>query len=124
MQLDTSGKGLAAFFKPWQVPLVEEIFEGPLTSGKAHKFLKENDIRTRGKGRGPVSRASAIFFMNDMVDWGLLDYSEATGKGGHHRIYKMTLTREEFAHKITGLFVNKLLKVFPKESLTFLWPRP
>jgi len=124
MQLDTSGKGLAAFFKSWQAPLVDELFERPLKSGEAHKFLEDNDIRTGEKARGPVSRASAIFFLNDLVDIDLLDYSEGTGKGGHHRIYKMVLTREEFAHKITGLFVSKLLEVFPKESLTFLWPRP
>ncbi len=125
MQLDTNKKGLAAIFKPWQVPLVDELFERPLKSGEAHKFLVKKDIRASSKGgHGPVSRASAIFFLNDMVDLGLLEYSEATGKGGHHRIYEMTLTREEFAHKITGLFVSKLLEVFPKESLTFLWPRP
>jgi len=124
MQLDTDKNGLVVFFKPWQVPLVDELFERTLTSGQAQKFLEDHDIRTTQRGRGPVSRASAIFFMNEMVDWGLLDYSEETGRGGYHRIYKMVLTREEFAHKITGLFVSKLLEVFPTESLTFLWPRP
>jgi len=50
----------------------------------------------------------------------LLDYDFKTCKGGHHRIYKMILTREEFAHKIIDLFVNKLREAFPEEIETFL----
>jgi len=123
MPLDTNKKGLAAIFKPWQVPLVLELFKRELTSGKAHKFLEDNDIRTSPKARGPVSRASAIFFLNDLVDEELLSYTAFSGKGGWGRRYSMTLTREEFAHKITGLFVSRLLEVFPKESPSFAWPR-
>ena len=124
MQLETDKKGMAAVFKEWQVPLVEELLSGkPMKSKEATDFLKEHDIRTEQKGRGTVSRASVINFLNYMVDQRLLDYSEKTAKGGHHRIYKMILTREEFAHKITDRFVNKLLEAFPQESLTFMWPQ-
>lgn len=124
MQLDTDKEGLAAIFREWQVPLVEELFNRKLTSSEAHRLLKELDVRTSRKVRGSVSRASVINFLNDMVDLGLLGYTEVSGKGGWGRRYEMTLTREEFAHKITGLFVAKLLEAFPKESLTFMWPRP
>ena len=34
-----------------------------------------------------MSRASVIFFLNDMVDDGILRYVSKTGKGGHHRVY-------------------------------------
>lgn len=124
MQLDTEGKGLAAIFKEWHVPLVKELFERTLSSGEAHKFIVKHDIRTKKKNRDPVSRASIIFFLNDLVDDGLLSYTEFSGKGGWARRYEMTLTREEFAHKIIGHFVGQLLLTFPKESLTFMWPRP
>lgn len=124
MQLDTDQKGLTAIFKDWQVPLVEELFRRKLTSKEATDFLEERDIRTSQKGRGPVSRASVINFLNDIVDQGLLDYDAESGKGGYHRIYKMTHTRKEFAHKITDKFVNKLLEAFPKENKTFPWPQP
>jgi len=30
------------------------------------------------------SRASLIFFLNDMVEEGVLEYEEKTGKGGYH----------------------------------------
>ena len=50
-----------------------------MVSGKLHKAIKENGVN--------ISRASVIFFSNDMVDLGVFDYVERTGKGGHHRIY-------------------------------------
>jgi len=123
MQLNTEKKGIVAIFKPWQTALIKELFKRKLTSGAAHKFLEEKDIRATKKGHGTLSRASAIFFMNDMVDLGLLSYTTKTGKGGHHRIYEMVLTKEEFAHKIISLFVNSILKAFPKESPSYDWPR-
>lgn len=125
MQLDTDKNGLEAIFRSWQVPLVEELFNRKVKSGEAHEFLKERDVRTGGKGSyTSVSRASVINFLNKLVDLELLGYTTRSGKGGYHRIYEMTLTREEFAHKIIGLFVNKLRESFPEENKTFTWPQP
>lgn len=124
MKLDTDKKGLAAIFKDWHVSLVEELFERPLTSGEAYKFLEEQNIRAAKREHGTVSRASVINFLNKLVDLGLSDYDIKTGKGGQAKIYKMTLTREEFAHKIIGMFVNKLRESFPEESETFPWLKP
>ncbi len=124
MQLNTEKNGLGAIFKEWHLPLIDELFKGETGSGKLYKFAKERNISTGGKGTGnPVSRASIIFFLNDLVEENILTYEFRTGKGGHHRIYKMTLTREELAHKLIGLFVNKLLEVFPEKSTTFMWPK-
>lgn len=123
MQLDTDQKGLSVLFKEWQVPLVEKLFRASLTSRDAHEFLAENDVRTsKGLTHNSVSRASVINFLNDLVNQDLLEYDAESGKGGYHRIYKMALTREEFAHRITGQFVDKLLEAFP-ESKNFPWPR-
>ena len=125
MQLDTEGKRRAAIFKEWQVPLLDHLFGRDLTSTEAHKFLMYQDIRVKGsKGRAPVSRGSVILFLNKLVEEEFLTYTEFTGRGGWGKRYSMTLTREQFAHKITGKFVSKLLEAFPKESLTFMWPRP
>ncbi len=124
MKLDTDKNGLEAIFRKWQVPLVEELFSGkPMTSGEAHMFLVKKGVKADQKGRGPISRASVINFLNGMIDNGLLEYTDDTGKGGHHRIYKMTLNREEFSHALLGRFVNRLISIFPQESKTFRWPR-
>jgi len=122
MKLDTSKPGLTAIFKTWQVPLVEKLLEGqPMISLEAYKFLEEHDIMADQKGRGTVSRASVINFLNSLVDQRLLDYDLETGKGGHRRVYRVILTREAFAHKIMGAFVEKLREAFPGESRTFTW---
>lgn len=128
MQLDTDNNGLAAIFKTWQVPLVEELLAGTsMKSKEAHTFLEERGIKAGARGRrerGTVSRAGIIAFFNYMVDEGLLDYTERTAKGGHHRIYKVAMTREAFAHEIMRRFVDKLKEAFPGESPSYLWPNP
>jgi len=122
MQLDTKKKGLEAIFKPWQGPIVMELFERELISAEAHKFCVEHNLGATGKGEErPISRASVINFLNSLVDLRILDYYEETAKGGLRRIYKMNLTREEFAHKIIGLFVSTLREAFPEESISFPW---
>ncbi len=117
MQLDTDKNGLPAIFKAWQVPLIEELFKrNPMISRQAHIFLKERDIVTGGTGsKVSVSRASVINFLNYLVDQELLNYTMETGKGGYHRIYTMTLTREAFNHRIIDLFLDTLRTAFPTE---------
>ena len=59
-----------------------------MNSGQAHKYLVDKPEKK--------SRASVIFFLNDMVDEGILDYEEKSGKGGYHRVYYPTMTSEGF----------------------------
>lgn len=126
MKLSTDQQGLEAFFEEWQVELIERLQSGiAVTSRIAHEYLKEKNVKTTSSSaRGTVSRASVINFLNKLVDEGFLSYTEGTGKGGYHRIYVMELSKEQFAHRILGLFVGKLIEVFPEESKTFMWPRP
>jgi len=58
-------------------------------------------------GKHP-SRASVIFFLNALVDNEYLSYSDATGKGGHHRTYYTTLSKDELMMKISS-DINKSL---------------
>ena len=59
------------------------------------------------------SRASVIFSLNDMVDDGILEYEEETGKGGYHRVYYPKMDREEFAKHVKKTITEKLDEVFP-----------
>ncbi|MBU0847203.1 BlaI/MecI/CopY family transcriptional regulator [Patescibacteria group bacterium] len=76
------------------------------------KVLREEDRS--------ISRASIIFFMNDMVDEGVLKYREKSGKGGYHRIYAPVYCEEGFKEYLVKQIMNKLLEEFPKESKKFL----
>ncbi len=63
-----------------------------------------------------VSRASVIFFLNRMVDQGVLSYRTATGKGGHHRVYYPMLDEEAYKKHILKTIVESLMRDFPDET--------
>ena len=110
MKFDTEQKGLLTLFKPYQTILLERIWElneserVGINSGEAYKYL----LGTPEK----KSRASVIFFLNDLVEEGILDYEERTGKGGHHRVYYPKLDRDAFSIYVTEKIKAKLTEVF------------
>jgi predicted transcriptional regulator len=112
MRFDASEKGLLTLFKPYQAALMEHIWKinNPertgITSGQAFEFLKDHP--------DSKSRASVIFFLNDMVEEGVLSYEERSGKGGYHRIYYQKMNREQFARYVAKTITDKLDEVFPK----------
>ena len=63
-----------------------------------------------------VSRASVIFFLNRMVDQGVLDYRSATGKGGHHRVYFPILDEREYKKFLLKTVVESMMRDFPSET--------
>jgi predicted transcriptional regulator len=111
MIFDTSEKGLLTLFKPYQAALMEHLWmlnEGDrvgMTSGQAYEFLKDHP--------DSKSRAAVIFFLNDMVEDGILTYEEETGKGGYHRVYYPKMNREQFAQHVIETTTKKLDEVFP-----------
>ena len=111
MIFDTSGEGLLTLFKPYQAALLEQIWKlnNPhrtgITSGQAYNYLQGHP--------DSKSRASVILFLNEMVDEGVLDYEEESGKGGYHRVYYPKMDREQFAKHVVETITDKLNEVFP-----------
>ena len=112
MIFDTSEKGLQTLFKPYQAALIEYIWKlnNPertgITSGQAYEYLKDH-LESK-------SRAAYIFFLNEMVDKGVLEYEEKSGKGGYHKVYYPKMNREQFAQHAIKTITNKLKEVFPE----------
>jgi len=112
MKFDMSEKGLLTLFKPYQAALLEHIWKlnNPdrvgITSGQAYEFMKDHP--------DSKSRASLIFFLNDMVEEGVLEYEEESGKGGYHRVYYPRMDREQFARHVVEKITQKLDEVFPE----------
>jgi predicted transcriptional regulator len=77
-----------------------------ITSGQAYEFLMGHP--------DSKSRASYIFFMNELVEEGVLEYEEKTGKGGHHKVYYPKMDREQFARYVVETITDKLNEVFPE----------
>lgn len=65
----------------------------PTGSGKlwemANVELKKSSMKKT------ISRASIIFAANRFVDAGIWGWDDATGKGGHHRLYFPKMNEEE-----------------------------
>ena len=80
-------------------------------SGKTWKAVNE--------ALGPdksISRASVIFFLNRMVDQGVLDYRSVTGKGGHHRVYFPIMDERGYKKHLLKTVVESLMRDFPTET--------
>jgi predicted transcriptional regulator len=80
-------------------------------SGKAWEMANER----LGLGK-TVSRASVIFFLNRMVEQGVLSYRTATGKGGHHRVYYTVLDEKAYKKHLLKTIVESLMRDFPDET--------
>ncbi len=63
-----------------------------------------------------ISRASVIFFLNRMVDQGVLDYRSATGKGGHHRVYYPIMDERGYKKHLLKTVVESMMRNFPAET--------
>jgi len=81
MKFDLDKEGLETVFTLWQVELMRWIWKtkGEVDSRMAYLHLQESST--------PMSRATAINFLNRMAEEGFLTYREVTAKGGHKRLY-------------------------------------
>jgi len=114
-RFDISKTGYETIFKPFQEIVMNVIWktgEKGITSGKA--WIEANKVLLKmGKSK---SRASVIFFLQDMVAAGYLTHTMATGKGGHHRVYTPLYNETEFKEEISKRIIEKLLETFPDET--------
>ena len=83
-KLDLSKKGFQKICEPYKEAIFNVLVEAdkPLGSGAVW-----NTVRLE-KGVD-ISRASVIFFLNFLVADGLCTFDDATGKGGHHKLYRL-----------------------------------
>ncbi len=113
---DTFETGLRTVWKEYQVVVMKylwELEEGE-EAGSGKAWLHTNLVLSdRGKS---ISRASIIFFLNAMVDEGVLTYVERTGKGGHHRIYSPAFDESGFKEFLAEKIISHLIQEFPDET--------
>ena len=95
MKLNTELEDLETIMRDYEAAILymfldrtEEDPDFKMGSGGVWMWL-ETQVESLRK-----SRASVIFSLNRRVDEGILDWEDKTGKGGHHRLYKLTGNRE------------------------------
>lgn len=108
--LRLSNEGLAIVLKDYQEVAMKHLWETGTGQSSRDAWMHVNHkMKNEANPHlAAISRASIINFLNAMVDEGLLDYHEITGKGGHRRIYKATKNEEEFWGYVTNLTMEKL----------------
>lgn len=108
-----SQNGLALLFKDYQAEIMQLLWskdytkDDPLSSRDVYLSINETMPRSR-YNRDAISRASVINFLNRMVDEGVLDYTEKTGKGGHRRLYSPAMTEPQLWAYVSSLTETKL----------------
>ena len=111
LEMDLSKTGYGMFFKPYQVLALRYLWT--VREGANSREVWDH---VNKKLQGSISRASIINSLNAMVDNGILDYDEKTGKGGHHRVYRHRYSETELREYLASLLIGKLLWEFPEET--------
>lgn len=102
-KLDAGQKGSRIVFKDYHKATIDVLTEDPLKSWGSGAMWEE--IKKRGI---TISRASVIFFLNFLVDDGLAEFDDATGKGGHHKLYRIPVSLGEVKKHIAHKVIEKL----------------
>ena len=105
--------GLSKVFRDYQ----EEALRLVWTKGSEGVISREvwSQVNQNLDGK-TISRASIINFLNSLVDEGILDFDERTGKGGYHRVYRPRLEENEFKKYLAETVISSLMKDFPAET--------
>jgi len=114
LTFNPAGEGLAKVLKDYQVEALRLVW----AKGDDGAISKEVWQHTNEalKGIRTISRASIINFLNAMVDEGVLNYREETGKGGYHRVYSPKLDERGFKKYIANMVITSLIRDFPEET--------
>ena len=114
LKMDLSRSGLNMFFKDYQEKAMRHLWE--LSGEGASSREVWEAVNVGSVGRDMISRASIINFLNDMVDEGVVQYHEITGKGGYRRIYRSETGESGFKSHVAELVLCKLISSFPDET--------
>jgi len=112
---DPEETGLRKMLKDWEeltLRCVWSFGEEGATSGDVWKAVNE----TLSESDRSISRASICFFLDDMVELGVLGYTMETGKGGWHRRYAPFLDERGYIKHVIKTNLESMLRDFPTET--------
>ncbi len=106
--------GLRKILREWEELALRYVWsEGD--NGAASRLIWENVNTRLGEGES-ISRASIIIFMNGLVDQDVLGFRDATGKGGHHRVYFPLMNEKDYRKCIIRTLIESVMRDFPEET--------
>lgn len=107
IEVDLSQDGLSMFFKPYEVLGWDRVWN----ASEAEPVGSFGVFEHMNFGLGPgktISRASVILFLNKQVDLGFMAWKDATGKGGHRRLYYPLVNMTELGLTISRCMAEKM----------------
>ena len=111
---DPSKTGLRKTLREYEELALRYVWEtGDEGAGSGSAWSAVNERLEEGK---TISRASIIFFLNRMVDQGVLSWRDATGKGGHHKIYITKLDENGYKKYVVRTLLESVTKDFPEAT--------
>ena len=113
-KFDPSQHGLRKTLREYEELALRYLWE--IGEEGASSGLIWKEVNEKLKPSGSISRASVIFLMNRFVDQGVLGFRDATGKGGHRKIYYPLMYEEGYVKYISKKMVESLMRDFPEET--------
>ena len=111
---DPSKTGLRKTLREYEELALRYVWEtGDEGAGSGLTWRAVNERLEEGK---TISRASIIFFLNRMLDQGVLSWRDATGKGGHHKIYITKLDEHGYKKYVVRTLLESVAKDFPEAA--------
>jgi hypothetical protein len=112
IEFDTSKTGFDAVLKSWEIKALQAVWNNPEGLNSRMVWEKVNQMLEDET----ISRASAIFFLEDMREMGVLQGVEETCKGGHRWIYSPAMDEDGFKRFIVKRMIATLMESFPEET--------
>ncbi len=113
LTIDTARKGLAMVLKDYQEDALKYIWDKKSEGASSRDVWVQVNKTLKARS---ISRASIINFLNAMVDEGVLNYTEITGKGGHRRISSTKLDEAQFKQYVAETVLKNFMRDFQAET--------
>jgi predicted transcriptional regulator len=111
-KFDPSKDGLRKTLREYEELVLRYMWSvGEEGTGSGKAWMMANERLGTEK---TISRASVIFFLNRMVDQGVLGFRDATGKGGHHRIYYLLMDEDGYKKYVLKTIIESMMRDFPE----------
>ena len=88
MKIDLTKTGFECFFTPWQIELLEILYQN-----EQHTSATLTESLNKRLSDGGVSRASVIGFMKELEAWSIATVFLDTKQGGEYRVYNFNHTK-------------------------------
>ena len=113
LTFDPKAEGLSKVLRDYQEESLRFVWKNSNGVISREVWLHVNEAFD---GEKTISRASIINFLNAMVNEGVLDYEERSGKGGYHRVYTPKLDESDFKKTFVESIISSLIRDFPEET--------